>query len=345
MPPPSPTAVTKGNGGGGGGGGGGGVSSGLDGDKTGGVAGKVGGKGGGAGTIKIPGRRGPPTKFLTTLHDMLIAGNPQIWWERETGSVVIENPPLFETETMPLHFPDVKIATFIRQLTFYGFKKDVSCIKSLLTKKGYEQRRLENAIRNTATGASPSPRVSGGSVPAAENGRANGSCSEGANRGKEGMAGGNGKEAGVRNEVAGGAGGGEKSPAGCKKAKRIRSKGLKEEVAERTELEVATEAAVVRAREVGMEARMELRQSMSRSQLGRWQLEQTAKLMIQVMQLNAKLVKGLKECRARGGPPRIRRCRFNSPAVANMRMERARLKRRVRQLEDELEDRGLQLPS
>lgn len=142
--------------------------------------------------------------------------------------------------------------------------KDVSCIKSLLTKKGYEQRRLENAIRNTATGASPSPRVSGGSVPAAENGRANGSCSEGANRGKEGMAGGNGKEAGVRNEVAGGAGGGEKSPAGCKKAKRIRSKGLKEEVAERTELEVATEAAVVRAREVGMEARMELRQSMSR---------------------------------------------------------------------------------
>ena len=86
MPPPSPTAVTKGNGGGGGGGGGGGVSSGLDGDKTGGVAGKVGGKGGGAGTIKIPGRRGPPTKFLTTLHDMLIAGNPQIWWERETGA-------------------------------------------------------------------------------------------------------------------------------------------------------------------------------------------------------------------------------------------------------------------
>ena len=47
-----------------------------------------------------------------------------------------------------------------------------------------------------------------------------------------------------------------------------------------------------------------------RSQLGRWQLEQTAKLMIQVMQLNAKLVKGLKECRARGGPPRIRRCVF-----------------------------------
>lgn len=45
-----------------------------------------------------------------------------------------------------------------------------------------------------------------------------------------------------------------------------------------------------------------------RSQLGRWQLEQTAKLMMEVMRLNAKLVKGLKECRARGGPPRLRRC-------------------------------------
>lgn len=41
--------------------------------------------------------------------------------------------------------------------------------------------------------------------------------------------------------------------------------------------------------------------------MGRWQLEQTAKLMMQVMRLNAKLVKGLKDCRARGGPPRIRR--------------------------------------
>lgn len=37
-------------------------------------------------------------------------------------------------------------------------------------------------------------------------------------------------------------------------------------------------------------------------------MEQTAKLMMEVMRLNSKLVKGLKECRARGGPPRIRRC-------------------------------------
>lgn len=44
--------------------------------------------------------------------------------------------------------------------------------------------------------------------------------------------------------------------------------------------------------------------------MGRWQLEETAKLMMDVMRLNAKLLKGLKECRARGGPPRVRRCLF-----------------------------------
>lgn len=47
-----------------------------------------------------------------------------------------------------------------------------------------------------------------------------------------------------------------------------------------------------------------------RSKVGRYQLEQTAKLMMEVMRLNSKLVKGLKECRARGGPPRIRRLVF-----------------------------------
>lgn len=47
-----------------------------------------------------------------------------------------------------------------------------------------------------------------------------------------------------------------------------------------------------------------------RSKVGRYQLEQTAKLMMEVMRLNAKLVKGLRECRARGGPPRIRRLVF-----------------------------------
>lgn len=44
-----------------------------------------------------------------------------------------------------------------------------------------------------------------------------------------------------------------------------------------------------------------------REQMGCRQLEQMAKLMMEVMRLNAKLLKGLKECRARGGPPRIRR--------------------------------------
>ena len=38
------------------------------------------------------------------------------------------------------------------------------------------------------------------------------------------------------------------------------------------------------------------------------------------------------------------RCRLNSPAVTKMRLERARLKRRVRHLEDELEERGMQVP-
>lgn len=41
----------------------------------------------GAGNGRGPGRRGAPTKFLTTLHEMLTTGNSQIWWERETGTM------------------------------------------------------------------------------------------------------------------------------------------------------------------------------------------------------------------------------------------------------------------
>lgn len=31
-------------------------------------------------------RKRTPTKFLSSLHSMLISGNSQIWWERETGA-------------------------------------------------------------------------------------------------------------------------------------------------------------------------------------------------------------------------------------------------------------------
>lgn len=61
-----------------------------------------------------------------------------------------------------------------------------------------------------------------------------------------------------------------------------------------------------------------------RSKVGRYQLEQMAKLMMEVMRLNSKLVKGLKECRRRGGPPRIRRSVFHrvsvSPRPSNIRV-------------------------
>ncbi|CAM9116825.1 unnamed protein product [Scytosiphon promiscuus] len=258
---------------------------------------------------------------------MLVAGNSQIWWERETGSVVIEDPQLFEAETMPLHFSDPKMSLFLRQLSFYGFKKpgkslreqgryqhpecrwkDVSCIKSLLSKKMYDQKRLEKAIRNSsaaagASGANDGPCGNGG-----------GSVDSGARKGSSG---------------------------GDLMVEGEDSDGVEVVEVERTELEIATEAAVVRGKGVSRQARKELRQSMTRSQLGRWQMEQTAKLMMEVMRLNSKLVKGLKECRARGGPPRIRRCRVNSPAVAKIRLEHARLRRRVRQLEDEVANRGL----
>lgn len=86
----------------------------------------------------------------------------------------------------------------------------MSCVKSLLTKKAHDQRRLEKAIRNTSSAAAAAAGAAAG------NGRAMG-----------------GDEVEVM-EV------------------------------ERTELEIATEAAVVRAKSTGRQARKELRQSMSR---------------------------------------------------------------------------------
>ncbi|CAM9593576.1 unnamed protein product, partial [Hapterophycus canaliculatus] len=307
--------------------GGGGVAG------VGGAGGRAGaGGGGGAGGGRSQGRRGAPTRFLTVLYDMLVAGNPQIWWERETGSVVIEDPQLFEAETMPLHFSEPKMSLFLRQLSCYGFKKpgkglreqgryrhpechwkDVSCIKSLLSKKVYDQKRLEKAIRNSSAVAGASSADDG-------------PC-------------GNGGGGGVGGSVDPGTRGGSSSTGLMMEGED--SDGAEVVEVERTELEIATEAAVVRGKGVSRQARKELRQSMTRSQLGRWQMEQTAKLMMEVMRLNSKLVKGLKECRARGGPPRIRRCRVNSPAVAKIRLEHARLRRRVRQLEDEVANRGL----
>ncbi|CAB1097642.1 unnamed protein product [Ectocarpus sp. CCAP 1310/34] len=301
-PPPPASAVPKG------------VSTGGKGEggKTGGAT--TGGYGGGGGVGRGPGRRGVPTKFLSILYDMLVEGNPQVWWERETGSVVIEDPQLFEEETMPRFFLDPKVAGFLRQLAFYGFKKpgrsvkeqgryqhpecrwkDVSCVKFLLTKKAYDLRRLEKAIRNTSAVAGPDGSPSGD---------------------------------GGRTGSVGAVGQGEEGDAA--------------EV-ERTELEVAAEATVVRGKSVGRQVRKELRQMMSRSQLGCWQVEQTAKLMMKIMRLNAKLAEGLRQCRARGGPPVLRRYNMNNPALAKVRLENARLRRRVRRLEDEAERRGLPL--
>lgn len=119
--------------------------------------------------------------------------------------------------------------------------KDVSFVKTLLTKKVYDQQRLANAIRNSATGAT-SVGNGGGSSSTECGGHdaVDGSKSE------ELIAAGS-RDGGIR-EMTGGSTG---------------RPGEEQEV-ERTELEVATEAAVVRARGMGREARKELRQFMSR---------------------------------------------------------------------------------
>lgn len=123
---PQPAASAKGSGGGGdsnsavgggvGVGGAGKVGEGV-------VAGVVGargragaGGGSGAGGGKGQGRRGAPTRFLSILYDMLVAGNPQIWWERETGSVVIEDPQLFEAEVRILSLLSFFLCSFFLEL-------------------------------------------------------------------------------------------------------------------------------------------------------------------------------------------------------------------------------------
>lgn len=150
-------------------------------------------------------------------------------------------------------------------------------MKTLLTKKVYDQKRLENAIRNTAAGTgatSPQQGNSGSNNISSANDNSNGnnskgdtveSCLEGGVVGGRG-GGGEGAAEGVYNGtqmvvVSG-------MPVSCGSSGAVRGgrrrKRAQEEVVERTELEVATEAAVVRARGMGREARKELRSSLSR---------------------------------------------------------------------------------
>lgn len=112
--------------------------------------------------------------------------------------------------------------------------KDVSCVKDLMTKKVLDQKRLQNAIRNTASGSQEKDAAS----PSCVSPRAKGDCNSG-----DGIFG-SGKKRKVK----------DAEGKVCEDAGEV----------ERTELEIATEAAVVRPRGVGQEARMELRMSMGR---------------------------------------------------------------------------------
>lgn len=114
----------------------------------------------------------------------------------------------------------------------------MSCIKSLLSKKVYDQKRLEEAIRNSSAAA------------AGASGADDGPCSNGGS---------------------GGGGEGPKDPEarGGRSSSDVvgdgeDSDGVEVMEVERTELEIATEAALVRGKGVSRQARKELRQSMTR---------------------------------------------------------------------------------
>lgn len=99
--------------------------------------------------------------------------------------------------------------------------KGVSCVKYLLTKKAYDQKRLEKAIRHSKTSSSfcGSHSSNGGSGSSRSSGTGHGA--------------GDDEDVEVMD-------------------------------VERTELELATEATVVRAKGAGRQARKELRHSMTR---------------------------------------------------------------------------------
>ena len=99
----------------------------------------------------------------------------------------------------------------------------MSCVKYLFTKKAYDQKRLEKAIRHSKT----SSGAAGAGESTCGNGNGNGSSS------------------------ATGHGTGDDEDVEVMEV-------------ERTELELATEAMVVRAKGTGRQARKELRQTMSR---------------------------------------------------------------------------------
>lgn len=109
--------------------------------------------------------------------------------------------------------------------------KDVSCVKYLLTKKAYDQKRLEKAIRHSKTSSC-------GNGSSSVNGNGGGGSSS------------NGSSSGTGY----GAGGDED----------VEVMEVEVMEVERTELELATEAVVVRAKGTGRQARKELRQSMTR---------------------------------------------------------------------------------
>lgn len=113
----------------------------------------------------------------------------------------------------------------------------MSCIKSLLSKKVYDQKRLEKAIRNS-------------------------SATAGANGAEDGKGGG-GSGGGGGGSVDQGARGGSSSNSDLM-VEGEDSDGVEVVEVERTELEIATEAAVVRGKGVSRQARKELRQSMTR---------------------------------------------------------------------------------
>lgn len=149
----------------------------------------------------------------------------------------------------------------------------MSFVKTLLTKKVYDQKRLENAIRNTAAGVSAvgvAGLGAGGTVARAEEPTNSSNPADQSSNGhslKRPV--GSLEEAGTNQ--AGGAAGQANGESATKVQVQVRGRAGDdgdneddEDVVERTELEVATEAAVVRARGVGREARKELRQSMTR---------------------------------------------------------------------------------
>eukprot|EP00948_MAST-09A_sp_MAST-9A-sp1_P003491 g3491.t1 len=111
------------------------------------------------------------TKFITTVYQILMDdGVDSIVWSQDGKSLVITDQFKFQERTLPQYFNHSNIASFIRQLNNYGFKKTSlsSSVKQFshpnFLKGGQKKLHLIRRNRENRSNSSASSKLKGGGL-------------------------------------------------------------------------------------------------------------------------------------------------------------------------------------